>query len=64
MRLDLPLGCTLADMVLVAALCILADKLAGERGAEILAFSEYRGTKSLPDGGSSSLFVEHADALR
>ena len=31
MRLDLPLGCTLADMVLVAALCILADKLAGKR---------------------------------
>lgn len=30
MRLDLPLGCTLADMVLVAALCILADKLAGK----------------------------------
>lgn len=31
MRLDLPLGCTLADMVLVGALCILADKLAGKR---------------------------------
>lgn len=31
MRLDLPLGCTLADMVLVGALCILADKLAGNR---------------------------------
>ena len=30
MRLDLPLGCTLADMILVAALCVLADKLAGK----------------------------------
>lgn len=30
MRLDLPLGCTLADMVLVGALCILADRLAGK----------------------------------
>ena len=31
MRLDFPLGCTLADMVLVAALCVLADKLPGKR---------------------------------
>lgn len=31
MRLDFPLGCTLADMVLVAALCVLADRLAGRR---------------------------------
>lgn len=31
MRLDFPLGCTLADMVLVAALCILADRLPGKR---------------------------------
>ena len=31
MRLDLPLGCTLADMVLVAALCVLADKLMGKQ---------------------------------
>lgn len=31
MRLDLPLGCTLADMVLVGALCVLAEKLAGKR---------------------------------
>ncbi len=27
MRLDMPLGCTLADMVLVVVLCVLADKL-------------------------------------
>ena len=27
MGVDLPLGCTLADMVLVAALCVLADRL-------------------------------------
>lgn len=31
MRLDLPLGCTLADMALVGALCLLADRLAGKR---------------------------------
>ena len=30
MRLDLPLGCTLADMALVVTLCVLVDKLAGK----------------------------------
>ena len=30
MRLDLPLGCTLADMVLVVTLCVLVEKLAGK----------------------------------
>lgn len=31
MRLDLPLGCTLADMILVVVLCVLADRLAGKQ---------------------------------
>lgn len=31
MRWDLPLGCTLADMVLVVVLCVLAEKLPGKR---------------------------------
>ena len=30
MRLDLPLGCTLADMAVVVTLCVLVDKLAGK----------------------------------
>lgn len=31
MRMDLPLGCTLADMVLVMILCVLADKALGRK---------------------------------